>query len=119
MKKITYLTAPVAVLALFASGCSQEAPTAASGNEGAQKIGAPAVSSEEQLDPQLVPEAARDSIGTCCPEGFNFEAGFGDPADRNGDNAVCRKVTPGGATITIDNTASGDCCSPFIPPGCI
>ncbi|MCH9032725.1 MAG: hypothetical protein IIB00_10780 [candidate division Zixibacteria bacterium] len=115
MKKLFYLTAPVVILALFVSGCSQNAPTAASESEGAQKIAAPAVSSEIVA---LSAEAVGNPIGNCCPEGFSLEAvATLNPADLNGDGAVCRRVTPGG-TITINNNAPGNCSPPCIPPDC-
>lgn len=109
MKNTSYLTAPVVVLALLVSGCSQEAPTAASGNESAQKLDAPAVSSEELVGPQLTPEVPVNPTGNCCPRLFFIVlAAPGDPADFNGDGAVCIKGTSGG-TITIDNNNPGVC----------
>ena len=83
MKNTSYLTAPVVILALFVSGCGQEAPTASRGNEVVPKIDAPAVSSEIVA---LSPEAAGNPIGACCPDGFSLVVVPGNPADRNGDN---------------------------------
>ncbi len=120
MKKAFYLTAPILILALFVLGlgCGQGAPTFTSANELVPQIDAPTVSSNDESVPQLTHGVEGNPTGNCCPEGFDFEAGIGDPADRNEDGAVCRRVTAGG-TITIDNNATGDCCSPFIPPGCV
>ena len=103
MKKISYLAAIAVILALFVLGCSQGATTSSSQNE---------------IVPQLSSGLTGNPIGNCCPEGFVFESGIGDPKDRNGDGAVCRRVTNGN-TITFDNNAAGDCCSPYVPPGCI
>ena len=118
MKKVSYLTAPVVTLALFVLGCGQEAPTASSGKDVASKIDAPAVSSVDEVGPQLTPELAGNPIGNCCPEGFVFVLSLpGNPADLNGDGVVCHKVTAGG-TITIDNNTPGVCSVPGCPPNC-
>ncbi|MCH7878635.1 MAG: hypothetical protein IH914_04890 [candidate division Zixibacteria bacterium] len=119
MKKVSYLTAPLMILALFVFGCSQESPTAAGESEGAPKIDAPTVSGVDEVGPQLTPEAAENPNGDCCPEGFVLEIEVGNPADHNGDNHICRKDEPGGA-ITIDNNAPGNCvlCSDGSVPPC-
>ena len=115
MKNLSYLTALVVILALLVFGCSQEAPTVSSGNEVVPQIDMPAVSSEDVAIPQLTHGVEGNPTGNCCPEGFDIEFEGGDPADHNGDNFVCRKVTAGG-TITIDNNAPGVCSVPCIPP---
>ena len=114
MKKVYYLTAPLVILALFVLGCGQGAPNASSGNDVVPKIDAPTVPSVDETGPQLTPEVAGNPPVSCCPEGFDVESGIGDPKDRNGDNVVCRKVTPAG-TITIDNNGPGGCDAPCIP----
>ncbi len=116
MKKVSFLTKPVLILALFALSCSQGTPTDSNEDEVVPQIDAPAVSSVDEVGPQLTPVVVGNSSGRCCPEGFDFEAGFEHPANRNGDGVVCKKVTTGG-TITIDNTTPGDCCFPPDPCG--
>ncbi|MCH7878636.1 MAG: hypothetical protein IH914_04895 [candidate division Zixibacteria bacterium] len=108
MKKVFYLTAPLVILALFVLGCGQGAPNASSGNEVVPKIDAPAVPSVDEAVPQLTPELVGNPNGNCCPQGFDIEIEVGNPADHNGDDHICRKVTAAGA-ITIDNNAPGDC----------
>ena len=73
MKKVTYLTAPVVILALFvlALGCGQGAPTSTSGNEVVPQIDVPVVSSEGEVGAQLTPELAGKPNGNCCPPGFD------------------------------------------------
>ena len=117
MKRVSYLTAPLVILALFVLGCGQGAPTSLSGNDVVPKIDAPAVPSVDEVGPQLTPELAGNPNGNCCPEGFVLVHEHGNPADHNGDNAVCRMVTPGG-TITIDNNTPGNCDPPCVPPDC-
>lgn len=116
MKKVPYLTAPVLILALFVSGCGQGAPNTSSGNELVPQINEPTVSSEDEVGTQLTPGLKGNPNGNCCPPGFVLvAAGFGNPANINGDGAVCQKVTAGG-TLTIDNNFPGDC--PICPPDC-
>ena len=113
MKKVSYLTAPLVILALFVLGCAQGAPNASNGNEVVPKIDAPAVSSESVASSA---ETVGNPNGSCCPPAFFIvEAGPGNPANRNGDGFVCRKVTPG-RTITIDNNSPGVC--DCVPPNC-
>ena len=116
MKKVSYLTALVVILALFVLGCGQGAPNASSRNEVVPQIDATTVSSEDETVPQQTPALAVNPIGNCCPPDFVLEPGFGDPADRNEDGAVCRRITTGG-TITIDNIAPSEC-TPCLPPDC-
>ena len=108
MKRFSYLTASILVLSLIVLGCSQDAPTA---------------SSEDGVVLQPNVREAENPVGAagipglnCCPEGFDFAFVSGNPADRNGDDRVCQRVTAGG-TITIDNNAAGDCCIPPDPCG--
>ena len=120
MKRVSYLTAPLMILALFVLGCGQGALTASSGNDVVPKIDVPTVPSVDEVGLQLIPEAVGNPIGNCCPEGFDLEVvGTLNPADRNGDANVCRKDRPGGA-ITIDNNAPGNCvlCSDGSVPPC-
>ncbi len=119
MKNVSYLMAPVVILALLVLGCNQGAPTSTSGNEVVPQIDAPAVSSEDESVPQLTHGVEGNPIGNCCPEGFDIEIEVGNPADLNGDDNICRKFTAGG-TITIDNNAPGDCvlCSDGSVPPC-
>ena len=100
MKKLSYLTVSAVSVMLLVSGCGQLAPTTPIENE------------------IVLPQSAEIPIapGNCCPEGFVLEGAVGNPADHNGDNAICQMVTPGGA-ITIDNNAPGDC-PVCIPPDC-
>ena len=115
MKKVSYLIAPLVILALFVFGCSQESPTSAGESEGTQKVDAPAVSSESVT---YSAEAMGNPIGNCCPEGFDLvEVGTLHPADRNGDANVCRKILNGN-TLNIDNNAIGEC-EPLCPEGTI
>ena len=102
MKNLTYVTVPVVCLALLVLSCGQIAPTAPSQSE----VVPPPIA-----EPVFRPVAP----GNCCPEGFDLDFDAGDPADRNGDTIICRKVTPG-RTITIDNNVHGDCPPPCIPP---
>ena len=102
MKPLSYLTVPAVSLALLVLGCGQVAPIAPT---------------ESAV---VLPESAGHVIapGNCCPEGFDLAFEVGNPADLNGDNQVCRMVTPGGA-ITIDNNAPGECpVDDCIPPDC-
>lgn len=117
MKKVSYLMAPVVILALFVLGCGQGTPTASSANEVVPQIDAPNVSSVDEVSPQLTPELAGNPTGNCCPEGFDLEFAPGNSTDRNGDERVCRRDRPGG-TITVDNNAPGDCTPPCLPPNC-
>ena len=99
MKTLSYLTVSFALLVL---GCGQVAPT---------------TPTESEI---VLPQSAELPIapGNCCPEGFDLAFEVGNPADLNGDNQVCRMVTPGGA-ITIDNNAPGECpVDDCIPPDC-
>lgn len=120
MKKVSYLIAPVVILALFVLGCGQGAPTASSGNDVVPKVDAPAVSSEDEVGPQLIPVVTGNPTGSCCPEGFDIDFDSGNPADLNGDDHICRKVTAGG-TITIDNNTPGECarCPDGTVPPCV
>ena len=120
MKKVSYLTAPVVILALFVLGCGQGAPNASSRNEVVPQPDTPTVSSEDEVGSQLTPDLIGNPNGNCCPPGFDLAAtaGTGNPTDRNGDNAVCQKVTPGGFFL-IDNNFPGDCVAPCIPPLCV
>ncbi|MCH9032724.1 MAG: hypothetical protein IIB00_10775 [candidate division Zixibacteria bacterium] len=123
MKNVPYLTTPVVILALFALGCSQNAPTAASGNEVVPKIGATNTPNEEDVSQlsaetaeQLILELAGNPTGACCPDGFSLVVVPGNPADRNGDGLICEGF-PQGLLIFIDNNAPGDCgVPPCIPP---
>ena len=76
---------------------------------------APTTPNEDEVVLPLNVSVAGNPIGNCCPEGFVLVHEHGNPADHNGDNAVCRKVTPGG-TITIDNNTPGNCDPPCVPP---
>ena len=123
MKKVTYLTASLVILALFVLGCGQGAPNASSRNEVVPQTDVPIVSSEDESVPQLTHGVEGNPTGNCCPEGFSLEeVGTLHPADLNGDANVCQKVTPGG-TVTIDNNAPGECVTRCpegtIPPDCL
>ena len=116
MKKVSYLTVPLVILALFVSGCSQESPTAASEPEGAPKTDAPAVPSVDEVGSQLTPELIGNPNGNCCPPDFILgPLGFENPADLNGDGLFCRKLIDG-RTIIIDNNFPGECIP--CPPNC-
>ena len=123
MMRVSYLTVPVVILALFVLGCGQVAPNASSAGEVVPKIDSPTISSEGEVGPQLIPVVAGNPIGNCCPKGFDLvEVGTLHPEDRNGDANVCRKILNGN-TLNIDNNASGECvtrCPPgTIPPDCL
>ena len=116
MKKVSYLMAPLMILALFVLGCGQGAPTASSANEVVPQIDAPTVSSEDEVGPQLIPVVAGNPNGNCCPPDFILgPLGFENPADLNGDGLFCRKLLAG-ATIIIDNNFPGECIP--CPPDC-
>ena len=105
MKKVTYLIAPVVILALLVLGCGHGSPTASNANEVVPQIDAPTVASEDEVGPLLTPLVPGNPIGSCCPEGFTLlAAGFMNPADLNGDGKVCKKIIASG-THTIDNNA--------------
>ncbi|MCH7878634.1 MAG: hypothetical protein IH914_04885 [candidate division Zixibacteria bacterium] len=108
MKAISYLTAPLVILALFVLGCGQATPTASSGNEVVTKIDAPTVPSTDEVGSQLTAEAVGNPNGNCCPDNFFLALSLGNPSDINGDSAVCVKGSPGGP-ITIDNNVAGEC----------
>ena len=116
MKNLFYLTAPILILAFVALGCSNDAPTATKGNELVPQKDMPTVSSEDESVPQLTHGVEGNPTGSCCPEGFVLELALGDPANLNGDQVVCRRVTVGG-TVTIDNNFPGNC-SDGCPPNC-
>ena len=113
--KVTNLAAPFVILALLVLGCGHEAPNASNANKSDVQKGAPTVSSQDELGEQQTPELIGNPNGNCCPEGFVLEFALGDPANRNGDLVVCRKVTAAG-TITIDNNFPGNCTG--CPPNC-
>ena len=107
MKKVSYLMVSVLILALMAIGCGQDAPTAPSQDE--------VVLQPNVREAENAVGAAGNPNGNCCPPGFDIGPAPGNPADHNGDDHICRKVTPGG-TITIDNNAPGKCVGELCDP---
>jgi len=116
MKKVSYLTALVVILALFVLGCGQGAPNASSRNEVVPQKDVPTVSSENEVGTQLTPELVGNPNGNCCPVGFTLVfVELEQPADRNGDNLICVNITRG-FDFAMDNNVA--CLDLPCPPDC-